>query len=933
MDVEVVAAPLFGGVRPRVLVVAHDISERRAAAAILAQRAALLAHSEAISHTGSWHLDLETGMLTASDELFRIFGLGREVDGSAQHLLELFNDALDDEGRALLDPPTPSSLRDGLQRPFEYRIVRPDGTARWVHAEGATEVDLAGRPTGQLGILQDITERRELDEQVTEGVHRLSRAQRAARAGLWDLDLASGHLDWSPELYELLGIDSTVAPSFDAWAALTHPDDRADASARIVAAVAAGSPMRVEFRLLRPAGETRWIQVLGNLVDDADGQPLKMAGICIDITERKLVEQSLEASTAFSRQVIESAREGIVVYGPDLRFQAWNPAMEHLSGRSAPEVLGRRPDEVLPPAAAAEIIGRLERVFAGEIPDPIEMPFQVGDRPAWATDTVGPLCDASGQIIGAIATVQDITSRKAAEQLTAEQAFVFRESQRVASIGSYRTDFTTGTWRSSEVLDQLFGIDESYHRSVEGWLDIVHPDDRDSMASYLQTEVIEGRQPFNREYRITRVNDGETRWVSGLGEVAFDVDGRPLTMIGTIADITDRKRADEDNEQLQLQLQQAQRMEALGRLAGGVAHDFNNMLGAILGYAELALGVVADTDPVHADLVEIRKAATRSAALTRQLLAFARRQSAAPRVIDLNATVESMLSMLRRLIGVDVPLAWHPGDGVGAVYIDPSQVDQVLTNLCVNARDAIDGAGVITIETRAARYDDAWCAEHPGYVPGEYSVLAVADTGGGMDGTTLSKIFEPFFTTKDVGVGTGLGLAMVHGIVTQNEGFIQVTSAPGEGTTFEIHLRRHPGVPADLDAVAGPAAAHHGGGAVLLVEDEPALLAMTRTMLERLGYDVTAAGTPEEAIRLAEQRAGPIDLLVTDVVMPVMNGRDLARRLRDQHPDLRVLFMSGYPSNILARDGVMGENVAFLQKPFSLQALAAAARAALEPLT
>ena len=911
------------------LVVARDISDRRSAAIALAQRAALLAHSEAISHTGSWHLDFATGLLTASDELFRIFGLERDGDGSTQHLLELFNDALDDEGRALLGPLAPDAIRDGVPRPLEYRIVRPDGTVCWVHAEGATEVDEAGQPVGQLGILQDVTERRGLDAQVAEAAARLSRAQLAAGAGLWDRDVASGRLDWSPELYELLGIDPAVPPTFEAWSSVIHPHDRAEAMERIDRAMTDATPLRAEFRLLRPGTEVRWIQLVGNLVSDGDGAPVKMAGICADITERKIAERSLEAETAFRRQVIDSAREGIAVYGPDLRYLVWNPVMEELSGRPAADVLGRLPHEVLAPKIAPEVIGRLERTLAGEIPEPMELPFETAKRSGWVLNTSGPLRDANGEIIGVIAMVQDITSRRLAEQENAEQAFLFRESQRVASIGSYRLDFTTGRWLSSEVLDQLFGIDETFDRSIAGWLRIVHRDDREAMARYLEDEVLGMGRHFNREYRITRQDNGETHWVSGLGEVAFDVAGRALTMIGTIADITDRKRADEAQERLQAQLQQAQKMEAIGRLAGGVAHDFNNMLGAILGYAELALEVVPETDPVRGDLVEIRKAASRSAALTRQLLAFARRQSAAPRVIDLNETVEGMLDMLRRMIGEDVPLAWHPGDA-GPVYIDPSQVDQVLTNLCVNARDAIEGAGTITIETWSARYDDAWCAEHTGSVPGEYSVLAVADTGCGMDAETLANIFEPFYTTKGVGGGTGLGLATVHGIVTQNNGFVQVSSTPGAGTTFQVHLRRHAGVSELPDADVATPAAPIGGGSILLVEDEPALLAMTRTMLERLGYGVTAAETPASALRLAEEHPDTYDLLITDVVMPVMNGRDLGRRLRELSPRVRVLFMSGYPSNILARDGVMAEDVPFLQKPFTLQALADAVRVAIE---
>jgi len=388
-------------------------------------------------------------------------------------------------------------------------------------------------------------------------------------------------------------------------------------------------------------------------------------------------------------------------------------------------------------------------------------------------------------------------------------------------------------------------------------------------------------------------------------------------------DITARRKAESDREQLQSRLTQSQKMESVGRLAGGIAHDFNNMLGVILGHTELALERVKDTDPVYNDLKEVRKAAIRSADLTRQLLAFARKQTVAPKVLDLNATVDGMLSMLRRLIGEDIQLVWMPGIRLGNVLIDPSQVDQIMANLCVNARDAIRDTGRITIETQWVALDAAYCTAHDGAVPGEYIMLAVSDTGCGMDKATQANIFDPFFTTKPVGEGTGLGLSTVYGIVKQNHGYITVYSEVGEGTTFKVFLPLHSSAPADVvEEVQVAPSDSHGKQTVMVVEDEPAILSLAAGKLRSVGYTVLPAGTPAEALRMAHEHGQPIHLLLTDVVMPEMNGQDLAGKLKLMHPELRCIFMSGYTANVIAHHGVLDDGVHFLQKPFTMKALA-----------
>ena len=398
----------------------------------------------------------------------------------------------------------------------------------------------------------------------------------------------------------------------------------------------------------------------------------------------------------------------------------------------------------------------------------------------------------------------------------------------------------------------------------------------------------------------------------------------------------------------------AQKLEAVGTLAifqfstinGGVAHDFNNMLCPVFAYTEIAMSKIAPDDPVQEYLKEtsggvahdaglcsaMSKIAPddRAADITRQLLAFARRQTITPQVLDLNETVEGMLSMLRRLIGEDIELSWQPGGSIAPVRMDPSQLNQILANLCVNARDAIGGVGKLTIHTDSVRLDENFCPDRPGFTPGEFVMLAVSDDGCGMDKETLAKVFDPFFTTKKAGEGTGLGLATVYGIVRQNDAYINVYSEPHNGTTIRIYLPQHQGEsPASVAHDVGRVPQSHGE-TVLVVEDEATVLRLVETILDRLHYTVLTASTPGHAVALAKEHADEIHLLITDVVMPEMNGRDLADQLHGICPDLKVLFMSGYPANIIAQRGVLDQGLDFLQKPFSERGLALKVRQVLD---
>ncbi|MEW6669891.1 MAG: ATP-binding protein [Thermodesulfobacteriota bacterium] len=427
-----------------------------------------------------------------------------------------------------------------------------------------------------------------------------------------------------------------------------------------------------------------------------------------------------------------------------------------------------------------------------------------------------------------------------------------------------------------------------------------------------------------------RRKDAEKRLLAWWCRVLKDDRGNVTGALSSARDITERKLAEEEREKLQAQLLQAQKMESVGRLAGGVAHDFNNMLGIIVGHAELAAMQTDAANPLHQNLGEILKAAHRSADLVRQLLAFARKQTVSPKVLDLNDTVSGMLKMLRRLIGEDIELAWMPGHDLWPVKVDPIQIDQILANLAVNARDAIAGVGKVTIETANVTIDQVYCAGHPGFLPGDYILLAVSDNGAGMSQEVLERLFEPFFTTKELGKGTGLGLSTIYGIVKQNDGFIDVYSEPGVGTMFKIYLPRLRAGEMEVRAERKEEPLKGGTETVLLVEDEAAILQIGKAMLEELGYAVLTADCPGDAIRLAHEQDRVIHLLLTDVVMPEMNGRDLAERLMSIHPGLRVLYMSGYTANAIAHHGVLEEGVIFIDKPFSMRDLASKVREALD---
>jgi len=447
---------------------------------------------------------------------------------------------------------------------------------------------------------------------------------------------------------------------------------------------------------------------------------------------------------------------------------------------------------------------------------------------------------------------------------------------------------------------------DSLYAAPRSWLEAVPAEDRERIAEIANTRLPTGE--FNETFRIIQP-EGGVRWIrSRAFPVRLD-DGRIERIVGFATDITEQ-------HQLEDQFRQSQKMESMGRLAGGIAHDFNNLLTVINGTADLATLSLAEGDPLRADLVQIRLAGDRAASLTRQLLALSRQQMLKPTVLNLSAVVIGLLEMLKRLLGEDIELDVRTAADLGSVKADPGQMEQVLLNLAVNARDAMPDGGTLTIETRPALLDDAYVAEHPANLAGPHVLVAVSDTGTGMDAATRERIFEPFFTTKELGKGTGLGLSTVYGIVQQSGGTIWVYSEPGMGTTFKIYLPCVPeAVPAPPPSVAAVTAT--GTETILLAEDEQALRRLTRRILESAGYAVVEAANGEDALRELEAHAGRVHLLLTDVVMPGMNGRELAGPVAALRPDTKVLYASGYTDDAILRHGVLDAGSPFLSKPYT----------------
>jgi PAS domain S-box-containing protein len=503
-------------------------------------------------------------------------------------------------------------------------------------------------------------------------------------------------------------------------------------------------------------------------------------------------------------------------------------------------------------------------------------------------------------------------------------------AQRVAHVGDWEWDIAADRLSVSDEFFRIYGLEpQSIQLDLAVALELIHPDDRERIADEVGQVLATGAS-HQFDYRLLRP-DGELRYVEARCICLPDPEGQPAALRGTLQDVTERKQGQLDREKLELQLRQSQKMEAIGQLAGGVAHDFNNLLTVIIGYAQMLMAESDPDSPEREMLAAVKQSGERAALLTQQLLAFSRKQVLQPQLLNLNQIVKETEKMLRRLIGEDINIATALDAELFPVRIDPGQLMQVLMNLAVNARDAMPQGGKLTIKTANFHADAERAQLMPQYHEGEYVLLSISDDGCGMTAEVRARVFEPFYTTKPKGQGTGLGLATVYGIIKQSGGNVEVYSEPGYGTTFKIYLPAEASDAlhlAEQRAEAPPAA--HGHETVLLVEDESAVRLVAMLVLEAQGYTVLEAPGAEEALRLVAEHPGRIDLMLTDVVMPEMNGRELADNVIRDREGIKVLFMSGYTDDAVFRHGLLYRDVAFLQKPFTPTSLAKKVREVLD---
>ncbi len=646
------------------------------------------------------------------------------------------------------------------------------------------------------------------------------------------------------------------------------------------------------------------------------GEIQEVLGITQDLTESRRAEQALRESEELYRNLMEAAPIGVAVHSEGKVVFVNKAGLKIMRAESEDEIIGKSITEIVYPTHLDEALDRVRRMMEGEEGlYPVQDMYRRMDGSPVPVEVMASRLNYKGKpAIQVLAS--DITDRKAAE--AERELLVTAINQSAESI------VITDVKAKIQYVNPTFEQHTGYARAeVMGKNPRILKSGKQDLAFYQEMwATIRSGKTWTGQM-VNKRKNGELYTEEATISPVFDHDGNITNFVAAKRDITKELT-------LQQQFRQAQKMESVGRLAGGVAHDFNNMLSVILGTVELAQ---LDLDPEHSvynDLVEIEEAARRSSDLTRQLLAFARKQTVDPKVLDLNKSVEAMLKMLQRLMGEDISLAWKPADKLSPVFLDPAQLDQILANMCVNARDAITGVGTVEIQTEDVILDEEYCAQKAGFKPGNYVLLAVSDNGSGMEKEVADHIFEPFFTTKAKGKGTGLGLSTVYGIIKQNNGMIDVYSELDVGTTFKMYFPAFQGETESVNEEQLESAPHGNGETVMVVEDEKSLLAITERMLTGLDYVVITESSSTRALETLRSSGEMLDLLVTDVVMPEMNGRELEEQIRKEFPQAKTLFMSGYTADVIAKQGVLQKGVNFITKPFTLHNLARAVRKALE---
>ncbi len=830
-----------------------------------------------------------------------------------------------------------------------FRMRAKDGTYRWIIGRGKALFDDNGTPLRFVGFNTDITELKEAEEKLRTNERRWTMAQRVAKLGNWEVDLKTGMVWGSEMALDIFGIQIDHEKNPEQVLPLdiieTHIPDRENVHQALVDLVENNTPYEMVYKVIRAENQEEvFVISKAERLDDENGNPVKILGTIQDITERKRIDDELLESRTELQNLINAIPDMVWASDENECFTFASESWKTIAGYDPAELIGRSFYELMvEEEETSEYASEEYRDGVKEKFDDLKVEresyqdflnwnyHKSGEKRCHSSSAV-PRYDSEGNFRGYIGVDKDITERiQAAEALQEREQRYYTLLKNLDGM-VYRCK-NDPDWTMEFVSEGCFSLtgyqpDELEGNRVISFNDLILPEYREYLWNLWQERLSE-HQPVEVEYRIKTAN-GEIRWVWERGIGVFDNKNNLLHLEGYITDITKRKLAEEEGEKLQHQLHHAQKMETVGRLAGGVAHDFNNMLSAILGNVELAKMTEGLCDPILDELDEIEQAALRSADLIRQLLGFARKQTAIPKVLDLNQTIGGMLRMLQRLIGENINLTWTPSDGLWPVYIDPSQIDQVLTNLLVNSRDAIDGIGKVSISTSNTTIGKTDIRLYPELSMGDYVLFCVKDTGVGMDSTVLENLFEPFYTTKPQGEGTGLGLATVFGIIKQNGGFIRVESEVDRGTSFFVYLPKYTGKSSSRQESTQQETIRHGQETILMVEDEQAILSIGKRILDTMGYTVLTANSPGEAMQIVSDFPDTIHLVITDVLMPDMNGKDLVSKLKLRHPGIRSLFMSGYSADIINQNGVVEEEIHFIQKPFTVRALSNKVREVLD---
>jgi PAS domain S-box-containing protein len=676
-------------------------------------------------------------------------------------------------------------------------------------------------------------------------------------------------------------------------------------------------------------GASIQVSVSVSPIKDDAGQLVGASTIARDITERKRVTEALRESEHRFRAYIENASDNITIIAVDGTTVYESPSVARLTGYEPEELVGSHAFAHIHPDDLEKVTALLApKIISQATVGPVEYRYIHKNGSLLTFESIGKShLDEKGELVSIVNT-RDITERKRMEEALRQSEERYRRLFENANDIIYTQDLAGNFTSVNKVAEAVTGysLEEVLKMNFS---QLFSAADIEKMRMMTKRKL--SRQTDSTSYEVTfRAKDGRAVQLDVSTTLIIE-NGVPVGVQGIARDITERKRAEAALRTSQAQLQQSQKLEAIGQLAGGVAHDFNNLLTAIKGYSDLSLRRLHEDHPVRGHLEEIKKASDRAASLTRQLLAFSRKQILEPKVLDLNLVVRDMYDMLRRLIGEDIDLATNLKSDLGRVKADPGQVEQIIMNLVVNARDAMVQGGKVTIETSNVTFDERYTLQHAPVETGNYVMLAVTDTGCGMDKETQTHMFEPFFTTKEAGKGTGLGLSTVYGIVTQSGGYIWVYSEVGKGTSFKVYLPRlaEQTLPEKSKSVS-PDAELGGHKTILLVEDEAIVRHITCLILESKGYRVLEAEGAEEALHLCRLHAGKIDLMLTDVIMPGMSGRVLAERVAVSCPELPVLYMSGYTDDAIVRHGLLADMLEFIQKPFTPEALTLKVRSVLD---